>query len=176
MPIPFTQPCLTLELVPVPAAPPPVRADFLSRVVAHAFDFCFIVGLSSYLSIVTFVLFAILRAPEFRSFGRMANAVFADTYEVVGAQLFAGSFALISVALLVAFPLAAAKTPGMGLMGLRLRNEGGAALSTRILLTRLAGSYFTYFAFGIPCFIALMREDGTLFQDRLSGTFVVRDE
>lgn len=176
MPIPSMQPEFALMVVPTPAPAVPAKADFPSRAVAHIIDFCLVAGLSSYLSILTFVLLAIPRMDEFSSFGRRAHVAFAATYATAGAQLFAGSFAFLSVAFLVAVPLVSGKTPGMGLLGLRLRREAGGALTARALLARLAGSYFTYFALGIPCAIAFLREDGKLFQDRLSGTSVVRDQ
>jgi uncharacterized RDD family membrane protein YckC len=177
MPIPSMLP--EASTAPLLVIKPPLAllaASPQSRAFAHAIDLGCVVGLSYYTSTLLTVILLAPRNSEFAAFGKKAPEVFQEVYDLSSSLLFAASLAILAVTVLVAIPLINGKTPGMGLLGLRVRANNGLALAPSTMFLRLAGCIFTLAAAGIPLLIGLARRDGAFFQDRLSASSVVFDE
>jgi hypothetical protein len=178
MPLPLTPledlpPARTLRL----AAETGESRGFLAypRAIAHFFDFCLVQGASLYSAKLFSVIFVSFHARAIADTGREALPLLREAYDFSSAQLFAASFAAFAVIYFIGFPLAIGRTPGLGLVGLRIRGDQGAPLTLRQLALRMIGCGFTYASFGALCVVGLRKRDGRFLQDLISGTRIVRE-
>lgn len=156
----------------------PAQKSFLlfPRIFAHAVDACVLGGFSLYCAKIFSVLLISLHGSAINSTGKVAASVFRHAFAYSSTQLFAASFAALSVLYFVGLPLIfAGRTPGQALLGLRTVSDDGFAPPTlRQLALRLGGIAFTYAALGLPCAIGLRKRDGRFLHDTVSGSRVIK--
>lgn len=145
------------------------------RAFAHFLDLCLVQGFSLYSAKLFSVLILSFHAGAISEAGKVAAPVFRQAFAWSSGQLLAASFAALAVAYFVGLPLVAGRTLGMGLLGLRIVSDDGAALSVRQLALRLGGCAMGYASAGLVCILGLRQNEGRFLQDRLSGSRVVRN-
>lgn len=180
MPIPLLQP----EDLPSPdrsylrlAEPAGVpRGSLLyPRAVAHLVDMCVVSGFSLWSAKIFSVLLLSAHGRAIASTGKMAGSVFREAFAYSNLQLFAASFATLSVIYFVGLPLIWARTPGQGLLGLRVQSDDGNPLTASRLAFRMGGCALAWGTGGVLCVFGLRKRDGRFFHDMVSGTRVTRD-
>lgn len=180
MPIPLLQPeeHLSAERSHLRLAEPaPVTRGSLlyPRAIAHLVDMCVVAGFSLWSAKLFSVLLLSAHGRAIASTGKMAGSVFREAFAHSHVQLFAASFAAISVIYFIGLPLVWARTPGQGLLGLRIQSDDGSSLSASRLAFRMAGCAMAWGTAGFLCVLGLRKRDGRFFHDMLSGTRVTRE-
>lgn len=180
MPIPVYQPeeisgQARAELHLAEAAPAARGSLLYPRAIAHFLDLCVVGGFSLWSAKVFSVLMLSLHGAAINSTGKMAGAVFREAFAYSSGQLFAASFAALSLAYFIGLPLVWHRTPGQALLGLRLHSDDGKALSASRLAFRMGGCALAWGTGGLLCVLGLRKRDGRFFHDMLSGTRVTRE-
>jgi uncharacterized RDD family membrane protein YckC len=163
-----------LQLVRSPQAAPRARYVY-ARALAHFVDLLVVEGMSLYVAKFFSLVFVAMHGRAISGSGRHAIPLFHEAYDYSSAQLLAASFAAIALLYFVGFPLVAGRTPGLGLLGLRIHAENGQAITLRQLSLRMLGCGFAYATFGLAVIAGYRRRDGKFLQDSMSETSVVRE-
>lgn len=152
------------------------RGDLLyPRALAHLVDACVLAGFSIYTAKIFSVLLVSLYGGPINATGKVATSVFRHAFAYSSSQLFAASFASLSILYFVALPLIFGRTPGQAVLGLRVTGESGEAPTMRQLVLRLGGVAFNYGSGGILCILGLRKRDGQFVHDIVSGSKVIRE-
>jgi uncharacterized RDD family membrane protein YckC len=164
-----------LRLVESPGAAAARPAFFYARFVAHVVDVCVLGGFSVYLAKISSIFLISLHGAAISSSGKAAAVVFRQAFDYSSAQLFSSSFAALSLLYFVGLPMVFGRTPGQGILGLRIWEEAGEKPSLRALILRLFGVTLTYASGGLLCLVGLRQRDGRFLQDILSRSRVAKD-
>lgn len=178
MPIPLLQPEASPERSHLRLADPApaLRGSLLyPRAIAHFVDMCVVAGFSLWSAKIFSVLLLSAHGRAIASTGKMAGSVFREAFSQSHVQLFAASFAALSVVYFVGLPLVWSRTPGQGLLGLRVTSDDGNPLTASRLAFRMGGCALAWGTAGFLCVLGLRKRDGRFFHDMLSGTRVTRD-
>lgn len=155
-------------------APAPHELFLSARLLAHLVDLFVVQGVALFTSRLLTMAFLSAYQQEIRSFGQGADSLLADVFAHGSAQLYAGSFSLVTVLYFVAVPAVCGRTLGLGLVGLKIVSDDGAHPSPFASAWRLSGCGLAYLTAGAVNLTGLRRRRGALVQDQLSGTKVVR--
>ena len=157
-------------LVPVPTASY-LPYSLRTRFTAHFFDLFVIHGFSLYVAKICTAFLLAAHVAQVKAVGIGSRSLARQLFQFSHDKLFFVSFFVIAGLYFVAIPYFCGRTPGQGLLGLKILPENGK-LKISQLFVRFSWYFLSLCFFGIPFF----RVTGFRFpHDIISETIVVRE-